>query len=298
MQALKNNLMTKQEAFKILDLPENVTILEIESKYKSLIKEFHPDKLNGNHEKAAKLNNAREFAIMHINDMSTSLAVIRQVAELIKLDNAEIIKRQEYKSQSEAIFSKATRKSINRYKQMQSITKLLGAFSAIIALITSNITPIFEKTIGNNPTFSIVFTGATFATGIYYLMFSTMTDRMKDLLDDFKETLDDKSSYYDIVKSILIENSELNKVFTRREFENNIKVWLDTSRHVMLEKFELDSIIDKDSLRRTARRIGETDFTKLIISKGLEKGIIKEVDLTENRLPTIGYSFETNKIIT
>jgi hypothetical protein len=66
----------------------------------------------------------------------------------------------------------------------------------------------------------------------------------------------------------------------------------------MLEKLGLDSIIDKDSIRRTARRIGETAFTKLVISKGLEKGLMREVDVTERGLPSIGYSFVPNKAST
>jgi len=290
--------MTPQEAFKILDLSETATIEEVEERYKSLIKENHPDKETGNHEKAVELNTAREVVIKQINSISTSLAVIRKVADLIKVDNAEIVKRQEYKSQSDAIFNRATRRSLNRFKQMQSVTKLLGVFSAAIALATSNILPVFEKVIGDNPTYSIAFTVITFGSSIYYLLFSAMTERMKDALDDFKETLEDKSSYYNVVNSVMIESRELGEIFTRQQFENAIRHWLDISRHVMLEKLELDSIIDKDSIRRTARRIGETDFTKLIISKGLEKGLIREVDITEGRLPSIGYSFVSKKAST
>lgn len=287
--------MTIEEALKILDLPESSTIEEIERRYKTLIKDIHPDKQNGNNDKASDLNNAREFAVKHISEKSTSLSIIRQVAELIKVDNTAMLKKQEYRSQSDAIFSRATRRSINKYKQMQSMTKLVGAFSAALALASSNILPIFDKYFGDNPIYSTAFTIMTFATGIYYLMFNTMTEKIKDSLDDFKETLDDKASYYDIVNSILLESSDLKKVFSRREFDRAIQKWLDTSRHVMLERLELDTIIDKDTLRRTARRLGETDFSKLIIAKGLEKGILKDIEIIENGLPTIGYSFELTK---
>ena len=70
---------------------------------------------------------------------------------------------------------------------------------------------------------------------------------------------------------------------------------MNTSRHVILEKLELDALIDKDTLRRTARRIGEMDFSKLIIAKGLEKGILKDIEVIKNGLPNIGYSFEIIK---
>lgn len=258
--------MTIEDAFKILDLPVSSTIEEIERRYKYLIKDFHPDKQNGNNDKASELNNAREVAVKHISETRTSLAVIRQVAELIKVDNTAMLKKQEYRSQSEAIFSRATRRSINKYKQMQSMTKLVGAFSAALALASSNILPIFDKFFGDNPIYSTAFTIVTFATGIYYLMFNTMTEKIKDSLDDFKETLDDKASYYDIVSSILLESSDLKQVFSRREFDKAIQKWLDTSRHVMLERLELDTIIDKDTLRRTARRLGEMDFSNLTSS--------------------------------
>lgn len=287
--------MTIQEAFKILDISEASTIDDIDRKYKSLIKEVHPDKENGNNERAAELNIAREIAIHHISERSTSLAIIRQVVELIKVDNSEILKRQEFRNQSDSIFNRATRRSVNKYKQMQSTTKLIGAFSATLALVSSNILPVFEKFFGDNPIYSTVFTVITFVTGIYYLMFNSMTERIKDSLDDFKETLDDKSSYYDIVNSILLESPNLNKIFSKREFEKTVLEWLQATRHVMLEKLELDFLIDKDSLRRTARRIGESDFTKLIIVKGLEKGILKEMELIDNGMPAIGYSFETKK---
>lgn len=284
--------MTVQEAFETLDLPEMTTLDEIENKYKALIKKFHPDKQNGNHDRATKLNVSRKVAIKHIEEMNSTLAIIKQVTELIRVDNTELIKIQGYKNQSDYIFKKITRNSVNKYKQMQSITKLLGAFTAGLALVTSNALPIFEKITANNPYLSIVFTLATFALGFYYLMFNTITERMKDSLDDFKEILDDKSSYYEIVNSIVIENSDLNQVFSRSEFEHNINKWLNASRHIILEELELDLINDKNSLRKIAGKIGVTDFTKLIISKGLEKGIIKEVDIIENGLPTIRYSFE------
>jgi hypothetical protein len=86
--------------------------------------------------------------------------------------------------------------------------------------------PVFEKVIGDNPTYSIAFTVITFGSGIYYLLFSAMTERMKGALDDFRETLD-KSSYYDIVNSVMIERRELGETFTRRQFENAIRHWLD-----------------------------------------------------------------------
>lgn len=290
--------MTIQEAFKILDISITSTIEEIDKKYKALIKEVHPDKKNGDTEKASTLNNAREVAINYINEMNTSSAMIRQVVELIKVDNTAIVKRQEYRTQSDSIFSRATRRSINKYKQMQSMAKLFGAFSAALALVSSNIIPIFAKYFDDNPIYPAFFTMLTFTTGTYYLMLNTMTERIKDSLEDVKETLEDKSSYYDIVNSILLESPDLNKVFSKKEFEKTIQNWLLTSQYVMLEKLELDILIDKDNLRRTARRIGESDFSKLIIAKGLEKGILKEIELTENGLPTVGFSFETKKTST
>lgn len=283
--------MTIQEAFKILNLPESSTIEEIEDKYKVLIKEVHPDTINGNHEKASALNNAKDFAIKYLTEMTTNIVLLRQVAELIKVDNSVLLKRQEYKNQSEAIFSKVSRKSVNKYKQMRSMTKLFGVFSAALALVSSNILPIFEKIFKDNPTYSIVFTVITFMTGIYYLMFNTMTERIQDSIDDFKETLEDKANYYDIINSIIIERAVFNRIISRREFEGLIENWLEESRHVVLERLELDLLINKDSLKRIARRIGKSDFSKLIISKGLEKGVLIEVESNDNGFPTIGYSF-------
>jgi len=290
--------MTIQEALEILDLPISSTIEEIEAQYKDLIKDVHPDTINGNHEKASALNNAKDFAIKYLAETTTNLVLLRQVAEIVKFDNSLVLKRQEYRTQSEAIFSKVSRKSVNKYKQMRSMTKLIGAFSATLALITSNILPIFENIIKDNPTYSAGFTVVTFMTGFYYLMINTITDRVQDSLDEFKETLEDKANYYDIINSIIIERAILNRIISRREFEGIVENWLEESRHVVLERLELDLLINEDSLKRIARRIGKSDFSKLIISKGLEKGVLIEVELNDNGFPTIGYSFQQIKAST
>jgi hypothetical protein len=52
----------------------------------------------------------------------------------------------------------------------------------------------------------------------------------------------------------------------------------------------MDSLIHKNSIERTARRIGKADFTKLILTKGLENGYLVESETVKDGFPTILYS--------
>lgn len=286
--------MTIEQAFQILGIPEISTIDEVENRYKLLIKEFHPDKETGNHEKTVSINIARTIAIKHINDLSSGLIIARQLYALVRTDNNELVKNQEYKAQSESIFNKASRKSINKYKRMQSITKLIGAFSGVLALLTSNILPIFEKFISNKSSeFSYFFTFIIFICGLAYLMLNTKTEQTKDLLEDFKESLDDKSYYYAIINSLII-NSEFKNNFSRIEFENMIRLWKENFYN-QKSNDSLDLIFrDNHNIPNIINLIGISDFTKLILTKGLEKDLIQEYSDIENKLHIVGYSFKIN----
>ncbi|HRG01126.1 MAG TPA: DnaJ domain-containing protein [Bacteroidia bacterium] len=284
--------MTINRAFEILKLSITATKEQVEESYKTLIKAHHPDKTNGDGAKAAEINEARETAINYLTETNSSLALIRQFTDIIKVDNIAIQKRIEYKKDSDAIISKIYRRQGSKYKKYKQLAKFSGIASGAMALVTSKLVPLFEGILGQHPIYSAAFGILAFTAGFYYLMFNSMAERIQDSIDDLKDSLDDKANYIDILTSILLNQKNLNEIITRREFERIIQDWLDEDRPVRLERLELHLLIDKDSLNRIARRIGKTDFSKLLISKGLEKEILEEVNTVEGNLPTIGYKLK------
>ena len=204
-------------------------------------------------------------------------------------------KIQEYKTQTDSIFRIASRKSINKYKRLQSTAKLVGAFTGLLALLTSKIMPVFEKLIQNDTQFPLACTVIAFFSGAYYLMLNTKIEQTKDLLEDFKESLDDKSYYYAIINSIIGTSPELEKVFSKIKFEHILRDWKNNLH--LVDDYDSSFIIlrDDQNIPKVIDIIGISDFTKLVISKGLEKGLIQEINIVENNFPTIGYSFQINK---
>lgn len=296
--------MDTNQAFEILNLSINSSKEEIKDSHKELIKESYPREADVNHDKAALLNSARDTAIKYIDDMENNVSLMRQVVEIMRVDNSLIAKAQNYRNQSNAIFNNVSRKYGSKHKRIKSKVKLVGAVSATLALASSNILPIFENITKENPQISIAFGIITFIIAIYYNSINSMAEKIQDSIDELKEILDDKANYYEIFNSIIIYKENNSKKISKKEFELLISYWLS-------DKPIDDNNLSESTLNRTfttmfsemefsnytlkdlAKKIGLNDFVKLVISKGLEKNILLEEEIVSQGNTYITYLINT-----
>lgn len=285
--------MNIQEAFETLGLEITSTKLEIKESHRNLIKDFHSDKENGDHGKSSQLNSARDIALKYV-DEKVNISLIKQVFDIVNINNNVSLQQTEYKAQSDSIYNKISRKFGSRYKSYKSAAKTFGLISAIIALLSSKLLPLLPEA-AKDPTVTIPFIVFTVISGLFYLIMNSAAERIQDSIDDLKDTLSDKASYYDILNDILQFQNVQSKNFSRHELEKLCDEWF----HVALDKYSSNNSLDKafqdvflivdTSFRSTVRRIGVHDFMKFLISKGLEKNIIIEKEISDSGLTEIKY---------
>lgn len=283
--------MNIKEAFDILGLDITASKSEIKEHHRSLIKSFHSDKENGNHEKSSLINNAREVTLKYI-DEKNNVSLIKQVVDIVSINNNKISQQTEYKEQSNSLHTKISRKIREKYKSYKSTAKTFGLISASIALLTSKLLPLVPED-SNDPNLTISFAIISVVTGIIYLVVNSIAEKIQDSIDDLKDTLSDKGSYYDILNDILNFQEIENQIISRSEFEELCRKWFHFSRYRPSTKFSdilHESLnFENHSITKTVARIGINDFVKYIISKGLEKNILIEKESMNNGRIEIKY---------
>jgi hypothetical protein len=285
--------MNIQEAFQTLEIEITASKTEIKEKHRAMIKNFHSDKENGSHEKSVLINEARDIALNYVND-KMNVSLIKQVVDIVTVENNKSIQYTEYKTQSDALYTKISRKFGSRYKSYKSSSRTFGLISAIIALLSSKFVSIFPEA-SKDLNMTIAFTIFAVTSGMLYLVFNSIAERIQDSIDDLKDTLSDKGSYYDILNSILKIKENNKQVLSRHDLEELCAEWFRSDLYEYRERNSLDKalrevfLIGSNSFENTVRRIGIHDFVKFLISKGLEKNILREKEFNDSGLVEIKY---------
>lgn len=283
--------MNIQEAFDTLGLNNTATKSEIKEKHRSLIKEDHTDKENGNHEKSSLINNARDITLKYM-DEKMNLTLIKQVVDIVTIDNNRNLKKTEYKAQSDSLHNRISRKIGSRYKNYRSMAKTFGLISASIALLSSKLLPLIPNE-SKDPNLTITFAVFAAITGLSYLIINATAERIQNSIDDLKDTLSDKGSYYEILNSILRFQEPKTQSISRSEFEELCEKWFHLSRRDL--RSDINRTLAEDlefanySITNTIKKIGIQDFVKFLISKGLEKNILIEKEYFKKDLIEIKY---------
>ncbi|MCD0472509.1 DnaJ domain-containing protein [Flavobacterium sp. JAS] len=297
--------MNIKEAFEILNLSQNSSKEEVKEAHRNLIKKFHPRAADENHNEAAVINNARDIVIQYFEQMENNISLVKQVVEIMNVDRAQTTKQNEYKLQTDAIFNKVSRKYGSKYKKLQSEAKLVAAITGTLALLSSNILPIIKTSSAKDVEAVALFGFMTFAIGAYYIFLNSKAERIKDSLEELKDFLNDKANYYEIFNSILLYRNDKSTKITRNEFESLIYNWindkpirknkssLNNALAEMFNTFELGNF----SLKDLVKKIGYNDFSRLIISTGLEKNIMSEEEVSLDGVTRIEYVINTKSTV-
>jgi hypothetical protein len=228
------------------------------------------------------------------------MSLLKQLDEMMNIDptqQTKQTKQNKYKFESNVIFNKVSRNNGIKYKKLQSQVKILGAITATLAVINSNILP-FEKPSSTNALAQAVTFGLlTFAIAAYHLFLNSKAERIKQSLKELKEFLNDKANCCEIFNNFLLYRHDKFAKITCDEFERLIYHWVngkptkkrssvfDNAFVEILNFIELRNI----SLKNLAKKIGYNDFSILLISKGLEKNILFEEENSLDGITTIHY---------
>ncbi|MFH6963019.1 J domain-containing protein [Flavobacterium plurextorum] len=285
------------EAFEILNLSKNSSKEEIKEAHRKLIKKVHPRIIDENHDEAAVINNARDILIKYFEEMENNVSLVKQVVEIMNIDRTQATKQNEYKLQADAILNKVSRKYNSQYKNIQLKAKFTAAITATLTLFSSNILPIAKNSSPKDAEMATVLGFITFLVAAYYVYINSQAEKIKDSIDDLKEFLNDKTNYYEIFNNLLLYRKDKFAKISRNEFESLIynclnnepihesKLTIDDAFGEIFASLELGNF----SLKDLARKIGYNDFSRLIISKGLENSILIEEEVSIDGLIKIEY---------
>lgn len=269
--------MDFQEAFEILKLPTDATNDRILKQFRELSKKEHPDH-GGSNENQTNLSIAKDIALTYSN--KTQLVPIEAAKNFITKD---LILFQKRAKEIEKTQNQITHRYVSKYKKFKNITGFIGIFTGALTLITN----FFDKgviAIAIAPTMNLLLIGLTFGMGFYYWFFSTMTESIKNDINDALDELDDKEIFASIANEIILPNDRQR--FTKSQLIHLIASWLgqSTSEEKNVVDIPIIPIFSRPwSIKKLAQKIGIKDFSKIFIIKGLENGMLEEKEMIDDQ---------------
>ena len=265
--------MDYQQAFKILNLPTNSDKEKIESTYKELAKESHPDK-GGSDETMSSISIAKDIALTYCN--KNQLVPIEFSREIIA---KELIKYQNTFKELEKTEKQITRKYVSRYKTYKNSAGMFGIFTGSFAFIntiySNEFSPIEITPLLKNSLFMLAF-----VMGFYYWLFSSMAETINNHIIEVLDKFDDKETYITSVDKIIPHGKRQG--FTKRELIDIIGSWSGNSFKGHIVPIILPLFSQSWSIKKLARNIGPNDFSKILILKGLRNNVLVEKEIINN----------------
>ncbi|WP_298139717.1 hypothetical protein [Flavobacterium sp.] len=263
--------MEIKKAFKILDLDLNSSKEEINSRFKKLSKKLHLD-AGGSDEEMTNLNLARELALNY----SKNKALVKVVHELTKSDNFDIQKSIQTDKEVSVIYKRAQRRVGNKLKAIKRVTGSLGLLSALATLVSSKIVPVID--FPKNSEMPFIFLLLSVCLGFYFLFFTDKIKRLEETIEDFKDGLDDKEYFHELLSNIF--RIWLTKEIRKNEFFDQIESWAGINRENIGSMQSTLLLSNSNSPKRVCRIIGIKDFSKILILKGKQYDFI---EIRENK---------------
>jgi len=271
--------MELKQAFKTLDINMNSSKEEIELKFKELCKIHHPDK-GGDSEEMKNLNNAKHLAI----EYSKNKSLIKVVQELTKADNSALMRSNQIDKEVNSIYRRAQRRVGNKLRSMKDMTGLLGLISGVGTLIVSKVIPIIEFPKDSlYPKILLLF---TVTLAIYYLFFNNRVTKLEENVEDFKESLDDKEYFHELLSEIM--GNRAGEYISKNDFLQCLEEW--TGKRINREGSNPSLIFSTSgSPRRVCRLIGLQDFSKMILLKGEQFSFIAKKESNKRQKFLVRY---------
>lgn len=283
--------MDVQEAFKILSLPINASGKEIENKFKELAKVNHPDR-GGIDKEMRNISRAKDVAIAYSN--KNQLVLIEETKDLI---TNGLIQFQNSHIEMENTQNQINRKYVSRYKNHKRKVTISAAFTGFFAffdeIILDFLYPVSYLPFSIISTMKPLLIFITLIMGFFYWYYSTMAENIKNHIDNAVEELDQKEIYFYTLNEIIQSNHI--EGFTQKQLIDLVNSWLGLDKklnfsgrffqpyNLIFSAFNSIFVSNLWSLKELAKEIGPKDFTRILIKKGLEKGVLEEKEIIDDQ---------------
>jgi hypothetical protein len=266
--------MKEKEAFKLLGIPSTTTEDLINSRFRELAALTHPDK-GGDNRSMKELLFARDRALEAVRRRThEAVDVVGEVARI----NTEVSKRMEQREITKKIVSDLIKDHTKLYEKIKRRALFFGLISGLGALVGTRLIILFEIPWE----LTNLLAALAVLSGFAYFFSSSSSVEIKRMLEEGNEILDNKSFYLGLLHVTNL-TSLGPKLWTRSQLESCIGNWL------RVKSSELPG------LRKLALKIGSKDFSRLLLSKGIELGIIKEQEVNEEGKALVKYALSRRR---
>jgi hypothetical protein len=279
---------TLSEAFKLLGLTPGATSEEIHARFRALAANAHPDAPGGDTDAFVRLEAAKRVAL---GSTSTGLVPLDQVTELVRVATGNLERSQEQRRRADEAAKFAAglvRAHTSKLKRIRRNAGLAAALSAALALGLQYV----KQKAGIDPLIADEFS----LVAVPFLVFSSVVawlgheraGLVAEAIEDVTDTFDDRSAVVDVVYEIEEASGE-QRPWLRPSLTHAVRKWsgYEPGRgsrswpFPFLHDLRSSRLVNR-SVQDLARVIGPDDFTRLLLTKGLEHGVIAEREVVED----------------
>jgi hypothetical protein len=243
------------DAFEILGLTASASEEEINTRLRELAAHTHPDK-GGDNAAMATLLFARDTALKAVKNRT--VLPVDVIGEFTRV-NIEVKKRSEQREITKKLGAEIVHKRTGPYVKSRKVAIAGELVSASVTVVGIKILPLFE--IPGQLTNLAAALAVLFA--IVFVMASSIVDERKRDVEEILEMFNYRSFYVALIQVINLTLLK-QKPWALYQLETLVSAWQRTSSG------------EPQRIRDLAKKLGKKDFTMLVLSKGIEFGIIRE----------------------
>jgi hypothetical protein len=270
--------LRREEGMRLLNLPAGASEEEVKRAYRRLAREVHPDTgEEPDTERLQQLGEACEVALEHVTGQEL---VTRKDIALMLRTQGELVK---VSQESEATLSRVVVHHVGKLAAARSRRLTISGLGTVVGLLLAAIGAVV-RTLPSLQAVLIPF-GALLAicslvVGAMALLNKEREERLRIEVEEAAETLSDRAALVGTLAEL-----GLDGFFTREDLQEAIYYWSEMDNEIEVIRFQ-----DRVPLSRVAAKIGPVDFARLLLSRGLESGMIVEAEESDDH-PEIQYGY-------
>lgn len=263
--------MDVAEARDLLGVGKHATRQEMQSAYRHVAKEAHPDAVNGSDDKWEALSEAHDL-LMSRAESSQELVPLSLALDLVRVQEKGLVLREKQKqraAKAEATLKSIVRSQTSRLDERKRKAWAVGVGVGGIAIVVTLLRAVALTGIAGeeNAVVVLVISLLSVVAGIaagWGWFFRVQTERLAHFIEDATAQLSDPGQYVQVLNEIEVEGGH-SPPWTPGELEEAVDEW-----SIQIGDF------DRRSMGMQALKIGKFDFTRLLIAKGLELELLEE----------------------
>ncbi len=243
-------------------------------------------------------------------------------------------KQEAAKAESKRVTSNIVMSSTRKYRELRRRAALFGSISLGLTVLETDILPRFGESVPQFPGSEWLFAILTAMLGIRFWVLSNQAEDISQSVEDFSERLSERSFCLHLIHSIarqmVYDSAASGQSWGRLEWYRGIRGWVARTADLLEQMDEEDRPPSRARLRvrlilhrlrlqgpwchlvhawrfmfgvrlkathELAEEIGYDDFRRLLMAKGIEHGIIEEVEVQGSDRPMISYSLAKSKAV-